>query len=116
RLQGDWSSDVCSSDLFLTNRGSTLNFLANTLDRRVISQEAIGQVLILADQTQQQVLGLDRGAAKLAGFVASEEYDPPGSFSVSFEHSLMILSCSRKSCRLCVRTDVPQAPFESTST
>src|SRR5438093_1596352 len=109
-----WKVDRCRN--FLPNRGTTLNFLANAFDRGMISQETIGQVLILADQTQQQVLSLNGGAAKLAGFVASKEYDPPGSFSVSFEHSLMILSCSRKSCRLCLRTHVPQAPFESIST
>ena len=45
------------------------------------SEKTIGQILIFADQTQQQVLGFDRRAAELAGFVASEEYNPPCSFS-----------------------------------
>ena len=61
---------------FLPNRGSTLNFLANALDRRVVSQETIGQVFVFADQPQQKMLGFDRRAPKLASFVASEEYDP----------------------------------------
>src|SRR5947208_13926466 len=39
---------------FLTNRRSTFDFLANALNRRMISQETVGQILILADQTQQQ--------------------------------------------------------------
>src|SRR5437762_13922074 len=57
---------------FLTNRRSTFDFLANALNRRMISQETVGQILILADQTQQQVLSLNRGAAELAGFVARD--------------------------------------------
>src|SRR6516164_1002716 len=77
---------------FLANRSSTFNFLANALDRRMISQETIGQILIFPDQAQQQVLGFNRRATELARFVASEEYDPPCSLSVSFEHNLLILS------------------------
>ena len=38
------------------------------------------------------MLGLNSRATKLAGFVASEEDNPPGSLSISFEHSVLILS------------------------
>ena len=58
----------------------------------MISQETISKILVFANQTQQQVLGLDRRATELAGFVASEEDDPPGSLCVSFEHKFLILS------------------------
>ena len=56
----------------------------------MISQETIGQVLVFADQSEEQMLGFDCRAAKLTGFVASEEDDPAGSLSVSFEHILIL--------------------------
>src|SRR5438105_13516114 len=76
----------------LTNSGSAFNLLPDAFDRGMISQETISQILIFADQSQQQVLGLDCGTTELAGFVTSEENDPAGSFSVSFEHKFLILS------------------------
>src|SRR5438477_8621001 len=86
-------------DLF-PNRGSAFNFLTNAFNRRMISQETVGQVLIFADQSQQQMLSFDGRTSKLASFVASEEDDPPCSLSISFEHSRLILSCSRNRCGL----------------
>ena len=77
---------------FFPNRGSPFNFLTNAFNRRMISQETIGQVLVFADQTQEQMFCLDGRASELTSFVASEENNPPCSFSVSFEHSILILS------------------------
>jgi hypothetical protein len=42
--------------------------------------------LPFADQPEQQVLGLDRDAAELAGLVAGEEENPSRSFRIPFEH------------------------------
>jgi len=47
-------------DLF-ANGGVRFNLLADRLHRGVRAQEAVGQRLVLAQQTQQQVLGLDIG-------------------------------------------------------
>ena len=71
---------------FFTNRGPALDLFADTFDGGVISQEAVGQVLVFADQSQKQMLGFNGGASELAGFIASEEDDPPCSLSISFEH------------------------------
>src|SRR5262245_34597153 len=58
----------------------------------MIPQEPISQVLVFANQSQQQVLGFDRRATKLASLVASEENDPSGSLCISFKHKFLILS------------------------
>jgi hypothetical protein len=39
-----------------------------------------------ADQAEQEVFGLDRHAAKLAGLVTSEKQHPARAFRVPFEH------------------------------
>src|SRR5215510_5610725 len=80
---------------FLPNRGSTLDLLPNAFDRGMISKETISQILIFADQSEKHMLGFDRRAPELAGFIAGEEYDPSCSLGISFEHSLLILSSSR---------------------
>src|SRR5207244_6680796 len=79
---------------FLSNRGSTFDLLPNAFDRRMISKETISQILIFADQSEKQMLGFDRCAPELASFIACEEYDPSCSLVISFEHNLLILSCS----------------------
>src|SRR6266571_155990 len=82
----------------LTNCSSTFDFLADTFNRGVVSQESVRQILVFADQAKQQMLGLDGRTAKLTGFVSSEEDHPPCSFSVSFEHIFMILSSAACPC------------------
>jgi len=52
----------------------------------VRAQEAVGQCLVLAQQAQQQVLGLDVGRAELAGLVPRKEDDAPRLFCIAFEH------------------------------
>src|SRR5947208_3798448 len=80
---------------FLANRGSTFDLLPNAFDRRMSSKETISQILICADQSEKQMLCFDRRAPELASFIAGEEYDPSCSLGISFEHNLLILSCSR---------------------
>ena len=50
-------------------------------------EDAARQPLALANQSEQQVLGLDRRAAELRRFVAREEQHAPRSFRVAFKHS-----------------------------
>src|SRR5262245_21337979 len=76
----------------LTNGCPALDFLPDTFDRGMISQKTVRKVFVFANQTEQQVLGLDRRATELASFVAGEEDNPPCSLSVSFEHKFLILS------------------------
>ena len=52
----------------------------------MLAQETIGQRLVFAQQTQQQVLRLDVGRTELAGFIACEEDHAPGFFGVPFKH------------------------------
>ena len=73
-------------DLLAEHRPA-LNLLADIFERQVrTGEDAAGQALALANQTEQQVLGLDRDAPELAGLVAGEEENPPCPFGVPFEH------------------------------
>jgi len=71
----------------LAEHGPPLDLLADALERQVRPTENAGrQPLPLPDQSQQQVLGFNRDAAKLTGFVPGEEKDPPRPFRIPFEH------------------------------
>ena len=73
-------------DLLAEDRPA-FDFLADVLEREVRAREdAAGQPLAFANQAEQEVLGLDRDAAELAGLVTGEEEDSPGPFRVPFEH------------------------------
>src|SRR5215469_16704145 len=56
------------------------------------AQEAVGQGLVLAQQSQQQVLGLNIRRPKLAGLIPREKDDAPGFLRVPFEHKPFPLS------------------------
>jgi len=71
----------------LADGGVRLNLLANRLDGGVGAEETIRQSLVFAQQSEQQVLSLDIGAAKLAGLIPGEEDNSAGLFSVAFKHS-----------------------------
>ena len=58
-----------------------LDLLADRLDRGMRTQEAVGQRLVFAQQSEQQVLGLDVRRTELAGLIAREKDDAPA-FSV----------------------------------
>ena len=77
-------------DLF-ANGGVRLNLLADRLHRGVGAQEAVGQRLVLAQQAQQQVLGLDIGRAELAGLIPREEDYAPCLLRIAFEHGVLPL-------------------------
>jgi len=50
------------------------------------AQKAIGQGLVLAQQSEQQVFGLNVRRSKLAGLVARKENDAPRFLRITFEH------------------------------
>ena len=72
---------------FLAENRAPFDLLADALERQVRPREnPARESLPLADQPEEQVLGLDRNAAELAGLVAREEENPSRSFRVTFEH------------------------------
>ncbi len=71
----------------LAEHGPPLDLLADVVQGQVrAGEDPARQPLAFADQPQQQVLGLDRDAAELAGFVTGEEENSPRPFGVAFEH------------------------------
>ena len=71
----------------LAEDGAALDLLPDVLEGQVRpGKNAAGQPFAFADQPEQQVLGLNRDRAKLAGFVSGEEQNATRSFSVAFEH------------------------------
>src|SRR3546814_3200802 len=54
----DWSSDVCSSDLFLTLEGTIWQFTAGTRDRTRISPDNFWHVQYLLDRPGNQAIQL----------------------------------------------------------
>ncbi len=70
----------------LANGGVTFDLFTNGFHRSMGPKEPIGECLVLAQQTQQQVLRLDVGRTELTGFVAREENYSPGLFRVPFKH------------------------------
>src|SRR5207244_2581923 len=71
----------------LPEHRAAFDFLPDILEREVGPRKnPAGQSLSLADQPEQQVLGLNRNAPELAGFVASEEEYSSSPFGVPFEH------------------------------
>ena len=70
----------------LADGGVALDLLADGLDRGVRAQEAVGERLVLAQQAEQQVLGLDVRRTELAGLVAGKEDDSSRLLGIAFEH------------------------------
>ena len=63
------------------------DFLADVFEGEMRPREdPAGEPLALANQAQQEVLGLNRDAAELTGLVSGEEENSPGPFGVPFEH------------------------------
>src|SRR5215510_6080283 len=66
---------------------AALDFLANTFERQMRSREnTAGQPLAFTNQAEEQVLGLNRRATELRGFIAGEKKNAPRSFRISFKH------------------------------
>jgi hypothetical protein len=58
---------------------------------RMRAKEPVRQRLVLAQQPEQQVFGLDIRTAELAGLIAAKKDGSPGLFSVPLEHIRTLL-------------------------
>src|SRR4029077_15063266 len=70
----------------LADGNARFDFLTNGFNGALLTQEAIGQGLVLAHQAEQQVLRLDIRAAVLAGFIPGEENYASRFLCVPFKH------------------------------
>ena len=61
---------------FFADGGVSLDLLADGLHRGVRAQKAVGQRFVFAQQSEQQMLGLDVRRAKLARFIPRKENYP----------------------------------------
>src|SRR5438874_1110198 len=84
-----------SRNLF-ADRGVTFNLLADGFHRGMRAQEAVGQRLIFAQQSQQQVLGLNVRRAKLACLVPSKKYYPSRLLCIALEHCALREALQRR--------------------
>ena len=100
----------------LAEDGAPFDFLADVLERQArAGEDAARQSLALANQTEQQVLGLDRDAAELARLVAREEQDTPRARSVYRSNMSTAPTRGGQSSRLCIDYKVPAAPATRTA-
>src|SRR5262249_41029930 len=89
-----------------------LDFLPDVFERQVrAGEDSARQPFALADESEEQVLGLNRDASQLAGLVASEEEDAPGPFRVPFEHPDYLREsrscCGHNPCNHIIRQGCP---------
>src|SRR6202007_824134 len=80
----------------LTRGDARLDFLADGFDRAMRAQKTVRERLILAQQSQQQMLCLDIRAAVLARLVACEKDYAPSLFCIAFKHGSPTVSWSRR--------------------
>src|SRR5665213_3715414 len=60
-------------------------------------EDAAGQAFAFPNQSEKEMLGLNRNAAELAGLIAREEKNSSGSLGIPFEHPAC-LGESRQCC------------------
>ena len=77
---------IDGSGNFFPDGGVALDLFPDRFHRRMRAQETIGQGLVFAQQSEQQVFGLNIRRAELAGLVPRKENYAPGFFRVAFEH------------------------------
>src|SRR5580693_1960413 len=63
-----------------------LDLFPDRFHRRMRAQETIGQGLVFAQQSEQQVFSLNIRRAELAGLVPRKEDNAPGFLCIAFEH------------------------------
>ena len=73
---------------FFADGGVAFDLLADRFHRGMRAQEAVGQRLVFAQESQQQVLGLNVRRTKLAGLVPSEEDHSSRLLRVSLKHRM----------------------------
>src|SRR5438270_1098132 len=78
--------EINRSRNFFADGGVALDLFANGFHRRMRTQKAIGESFVFAQESQQQMLGLDIGRPKLARLITREEDYPPCLLGISFKH------------------------------
>ena len=63
-----------------------------SIEALAFGKKAVGEILVLPDQSEKQMLSFNRRAAELAGFVTCEENDPAGLLCVLFKHMVLCSS------------------------
>jgi hypothetical protein len=84
-----------SGDLF-ADRGVAFDLFTDRLHRGMRAQKTIGQGFIFAQQSEQQVFGLNIRRAELAGFIPREKDDAPGFLCIAFKHKPIPPEFARK--------------------
>src|SRR4051812_39888588 len=82
-------------DLLAEHR-ATFDFLADIFERQMRSREdPARQPFTFPDQTEKEMLGLNRDTAELAGLITGEEQNPSRPFCIAFEHPacLKVIGC-----------------------
>src|SRR5580698_10576292 len=74
-----------SGNLF-TDGGVAFDLFADRFHRRVRAQKTVGQGLIFAQQSEQQVFSLYIRRTELAGLIPRKKDDAPGFLRVAFKH------------------------------
>src|SRR5215470_4315049 len=64
----------------------SFDLLANGFNGGVRPQKSIGKRLVLTQQAEQEMLGLNIRRAKLAGFIPCKKYDATCFFCITIEH------------------------------
>src|SRR5277367_825148 len=90
----------------LTHGDARLDLFPDGFDRAMRAQKTVGERLILAQQSEQQVLCLDVRAAILARLVPCEKDYAPSLFCIAFKHGSPTVSWSR-----CPSTDGPRERY-----
>src|SRR5215469_8259725 len=70
----------------LPDRSMAFNLFTDRFNRSMRTQEAIGQGLVFAQKSQQQMFGLYIRRPELAGFIARKKDDAPCFLRITFEH------------------------------
>ena len=81
---------------FFADGGVAFDLLADGFHRGMRAQEAVGQRLVFAQQSQQQVLGLNVRRAKLACLVPSKKYYPSRLLCIALEHCALREALQRR--------------------
>ncbi len=84
-----------SGDLF-ADRGVAFDLFTDRLHRGMRAQKTIGQGFIFAQQSEQQVFGLNIRRAELAGFIPREKDYAPGFLCIAFKHKPIPPEFARK--------------------
>src|SRR5215469_1212856 len=87
RAEGDFNG----SGNTLANGDARFNLFSNGFDGALLAQETVSQGFVFAHQAEQQMLGLDIGAAILAGLVSGKKYYTTRFLCIAFEHVSSLL-------------------------